>query len=305
MTQETIEAAGSPLGRALLLLGDMWTLRIVMLIFLGKRRFQDLRTELSISDPVLSRRLSSLVTNQILLMKEYQSSPPRSEYHLTDRGLDLWTTLVAMWSWDRRWAGHQHRDAATELRHSSCGHRARPNFCCGACGAIGVGARDVRGEVDDRLLQDFSEHRSRRSLAMTTPIDATGVLGDRWSTFILSTAFTGTRRFNDFQETLGISPVTLTQRLNLFLDSGLMQRHELGTGKRQEYRLTAKSLDFFSVTTTINHWAEDWLSEDGHSGLTLIHIPCKQRILPKLACNACNGVLERTEIAFEGRSLEQ
>ncbi len=296
------DSGTTPLFRALVLLGDMWTLRIVMLVFNGRRRFQDLRTGLSISDPVLSRRLNSLVDDGILSTREYQTNPPRREYLLTDAGLDLWSVLVALWSWDRRWAGPHHRDAHVHLVHTPCGHKARPVFGCGACGAIGVGLHDFIGHVDVELLQDSGRKRSRRSPSMTTPIDGSGVLGDRWSTLLLSDAFTGTRRFNDFQSNLGISPVTLTQRLALFVDSGLMQREEIGGGKRQEYRLTPKALDFFGVTSTINGWAERWMSADGvHTGLTLTHTPCQQRLQPQFTCNACNGVLARREIRFEGQ----
>ncbi len=298
MTDDVTDS--SPLGTALVLLGDMWTLRVVMWVFNGKRRFQDLRTTLSISDPVLSRRLNSLVEDGILDTREYQSNPPRREYVLTESGLDLWQVLVAMWAWDRRWAGHRHRDSHTHLRHLDCGHLTRPVFGCGACGAIGIGLRDVHGAVDERLLHDTAHRRSRRSSSMTTPIDASGVLGDRWSTFLLSDAFTGTRRFNDFQENLGVSPVTLAQRLNLFVEADLMSREDVNGGRRQEYRLTAKALDFFDVTTTINGWAQRWLAPDGQSGLTLTHVPCGNDLVPQFTCNACNGVLNRTSIRFEG-----
>jgi len=291
----------TPLVHALVVLGDMWTLRIVMWVFNGHRRFQDLRTALSISDPVLSRRLNSLVEDGILDTRSYQSNPPRREYILTDAGLDLWGVLVALWIWDRRWAGPHHRDAHITLRHVTCGHVSRPVFGCGACGAIGVGVHDVTGTVDDELLRDTGRRRSRRSPSMTTPIDSSGVLGDRWSTFLLSDAFTGTRRFNDFQSNLDISPVTLTQRLQLFVDTGLMQREDVNGGKRQEYRLTPKALDFFDVTTTINAWAQRWLSDDGHSGLSLVHTPCGNELIPQFTCNACNGVYERKQIKFEGR----
>lgn len=292
--------ATSPLGRALNLLGDMWTLRIVMLLSVGRRRFQDLREGLSISDPVLSRRLNSLVDNGILCTREYQQNPPRHEYLLTTSGLDLWQVLVALWVWDRRWAGHRHRDARTRMRHLTCGNVIRPVFACGACGAIGVSIYDVTGEVDDNLLHDTAYRRSRRSPAMTMPIDASEVLGDRWSIFLLSDAFTGTRRFNDFQTRLNISPVTLTQRLNIFVEAGLMTRDTVNGGKRQEYRLTPKAFDFFDITTTINGWARRWLSDDDHSGLSITHVACGNELEPRFTCNACNTLLERGTIRFEG-----
>nr|NLA64563.1 transcriptional regulator [Leucobacter sp.] len=86
---------------------------------------------------------------------------------------------------------------------------------------------------------------------------------------------------------------------------GLMHREDVNGGKRQEYRITSKALDFFDVTTSINAWAETWLAENGHSGLTLRHIPCENKLMPQYTCNACNGVLTRTEIHFEGPISDQ
>lgn len=290
----------SPLGRALVLMGDMWSVRIVREIFGGTRRFQDLRTTLGISDPVLSRRLQGLVADGVCLTRPYQAKPPRHEYLLTDAGLDLWRVMLAMWSWDRTWAGPDHRDAGTRVRHLPCGALTTPIFGCGRCGAIGLTARDVLGSVDDRLLRDVTSRRSRRSPAMSSPIDAAGVLGDRWSTMILSDALLGSRRFGDFQERLGISPVTLTDRLHLFVQTQLMSRESVSTGaRRQEYRLTPKGLDLFSVTTMINHWAQRWLSDDGESGLSLVHASCGEPLRPRFTCNTCNQELERREVVSE------
>ncbi|MFZ2174616.1 MAG: helix-turn-helix domain-containing protein, partial [Rhodococcus sp. (in: high G+C Gram-positive bacteria)] len=142
----------SALGRALVMLGDMWTVRILRAIFLGTRRFQELRDDLDISDPVLSRRLRNLVEAGLLERVRYQTNPTRHEYLLTECGTDLWPIMVAIWAWDRTWASPRHRDANIELTHHVCGHHSQPIFGCGHCGAIGLTARDVRGSVDDRLL---------------------------------------------------------------------------------------------------------------------------------------------------------
>jgi DNA-binding HxlR family transcriptional regulator len=141
---------------------------------------------------------------------------------------------------------------------------------------------------------------------ITTSIDAAGVLGDRWSTMILSDALMGSRRFNEFQAHLQISPVTLTQRLELFVETGMLSRQSVTEGgRRQEYRLTPKGLDFFSVTATINSWAARWLSSDGQSGLSLTHVACDAELEPQFTCNSCNGVLTRPEIGFEDPASSQ
>jgi len=295
----------SPLGRALVLMGDMWSVRIVREIFGGTRRFQDLREALDISDPVLARRLRGLVEDGICLTREYQTKPPRREYLLTDAGLDLWRVMIAMWVWDRTWAGPHHRDAGSRLRHTTCGALTSPVFGCAHCGAIGLTARDVIGSVDDRLLMDVASRRSRRSPAMSSPIDAAGVLGDRWSTMILSDALMGSRRFGDFQARLEVSPVTLSDRLNLFVETQMLSRESVSTGaRRQEYRLTPKGLDFFSVTAMINGWAARWLSDDGQSGLSLVHSSCGVQLEPRFTCNTCNQQLIRSEVAVVARGAE-
>ena len=305
VSDQKAEGTASPLGQALVLLGDMWTVRLVRGIFAGQRRFQDLRDSLSISDPVLSRRLRGLVDDGILRTRAYQSNPPRHEYLLTDAGIDLWRVMIALWAWDRTWAGANHENAGLRLRHFVCGHATRPVFGCGHCGAIGLTARDVKGSVDDRLLLDVVSRRSRRSPAMGNPIDASGVLGDRWSTMILSDALMGSRRFSEFQSHLQISPVTLTDRLELFVATGMLSRESVTAGgKRQEYRLTPKGIDFFSVTATINSWAGRWLADDGQSGLSLLHRACGAELEPRYTCNTCNGALARRDIAFEGPGLQ-
>lgn len=292
-------AIASPLGRALVLMGDMWSVRILRAVFTGTRRFQDLRDRLDVSDPVLSRRLRALVEEGICERRAYQHRPPRHEYLLTEAGLDLWRVVVAMWLWDRTWAGPSHPEAGTRLHHTVCDASCTPVFGCGACGAVGLGARDAVGSVDDRLLLDVTSRRGRRSPAMSHPIDAAGVLGDRWSTLILSDALMGSRRFGEFQERLAISPVTLSDRLALFVEAQLMSRESVAAGaRRQEYRLTPKGLDFFAVTTMINDWSARWLSSDGQSGLSLVHVACGAELEPRFTCNTCHEALDRRSIAF-------
>ena len=118
--------SASPLGRALVLMGDMWTVRLVRAVFADQRRFQDLRDALAISDPVLSRRLRGLVGDGLLTTREYQLKPPRSEYLLTEAGLDLWRVMVALWTWDRTWAGPHHPDAGLDRQPILLGQPDRP-----------------------------------------------------------------------------------------------------------------------------------------------------------------------------------
>lgn len=304
VTEPPARPTSSALGHALILAGDKWNLQIIRAVFDGAERFAHLRDELGISDAVLSHRLSRLTGDGILYAHRYSIAPPRNEYRLTDLGNDLWPTLVALWSWDRHWAprppGH--------LRHLACGHLVSPVFGCAGCAAIGVTARDVRTEVDAPLLVDVTDRRSRRTVKDDAPeTDSTSVLADRWSTFLLAAALEGNRRFGDFQARLGsISPVTLTDRLARFVDNGMLVRTPITDGaRRQEYRTTPKSLDFFPVFATLNVWAALHLSADGRSGLTVVHRPGNHLLEPQYTCNACNAVLHRDDTEFTMSSAER
>lgn len=131
-------ATTAPLGQALLLVGDFWSMRIISSIALGARRFQDIRDELGVSDPVLSRRLSRLSEAGVIEPRPYQDRPVRNESCLTDASKALWIVIVAMWSWDRRWISERHRLSGIDLRHRHCANLTRPVFSRGECGAIEV-----------------------------------------------------------------------------------------------------------------------------------------------------------------------
>ena len=290
----------APLGRALLLVGDFWTVQILQSIFVGRRRFQDIRDDLDISDPVLARRLRGLVAQGVLATSPYQERPVRHEYLLTDSGKDLWRVMIALWGWDRTWLRAPHPLVGVTLRHLPCATTITPVLGCERCGAIGVAARDVTGVAEERLLADLTTRRGRRSTVASEVLNSTSILGDRWSILVLSDALMGSRHFTQFRERLDISPVTLNARLTSFVRRGVMTRESMEEGaKRQVYRLTPMGLDFFTVTSMINSWAQTWLADDDRSGLDLTHIACGGEFRPQLTCNSCNEVLRRGEVRFE------
>lgn len=293
------------LGRSLVIVGDGWTLRILRSVFIGHRSFGALRRTLGISDAVLARRLSDLVSDRVLTHPADGPDPGMREYRLTDAGKDLWRVLVAIRSWDSAWVGTAHADAQIELVHHLCGHPTHPVLGCGACGAIGVHARDVTAHPDADLLRTVRPTRSRRTARGDGPVDAVHILGDHWAPLVLACALMGDMHFQDFQNSLDISSTTLTNRLKDFVDAGILTRtpHRQG-GRRQIYRLTPAGLDFFPVAAMLNDWSRDWLADDHRSGLSLTHRTCGAELQPRFTCNSCNEVLRRTEVHFRGSNLE-
>ena len=93
------------LGRALDLLGEKWTLLVVREAFYGVRRFDEFAEALSCGRGVLSARLRTLSDGGVLERVDYQvpGRRTRAEYVLTDKGLDLYTTILALTQWSDRW----------------------------------------------------------------------------------------------------------------------------------------------------------------------------------------------------------
>jgi len=91
--------------RALDVVGEKWTLLILREAVYGVRRFDDFARALRCGRGVLSDRLKSLTSAGVLEQRDYALSGqrPRSEYHLTDKGRDLFPTLVALSQWSERW----------------------------------------------------------------------------------------------------------------------------------------------------------------------------------------------------------
>ena len=91
-------------AKALEVIGERWSLLIVRAVMHGDRRFGEMQGSLGIARNVLSARLERLVEEDILERRAYQESPPRYEYFLTEKGLDLWPALIALLHWGERYS---------------------------------------------------------------------------------------------------------------------------------------------------------------------------------------------------------
>src|SRR5260221_3330924 len=86
----------SSVTRTLSILGDSWTLLILLNAFRGARRFSQWQGLLGIPRPVLSAPLAPLTRAQIVARIRYQSNPPRHQYRLTRRGPEVWFFMLAI-----------------------------------------------------------------------------------------------------------------------------------------------------------------------------------------------------------------
>lgn len=121
--------------------GERWSLLIIREILLGVRRFDALQKDLGVARNVLQTRLERLIEQGVLERRLYQERPKRYEYRLTEKGLDLWPTIVALLQW-----GDKHALGAAGppvlLEHRGCGGAIDEHRICERCGQR-LGPRDA------------------------------------------------------------------------------------------------------------------------------------------------------------------
>jgi DNA-binding HxlR family transcriptional regulator len=130
------------IARSLEVIGQRWTLLIVRDVMNGRRRFDELQHGLGIARNVLSARLQRLVEEDILERRAYQQSPERYEYFLTEKGLDLWPSLVALLAWGDRHSPNPDGPPML-IVHKECGGAVGDRGICERCGKL-LHARDAR-----------------------------------------------------------------------------------------------------------------------------------------------------------------
>ena len=117
------------------------------------------------------------------------------------------------------------------------------------------------------------------------------VVGERWTILIIRDAFLGVRRFDDFQESLGVSRGVLTNRLKRLVDEGILERRRYQEHPpRYEYRLTDKGRDLWPATMGLLKWGDRYLAEDGPPRL-FFHRDCGGEMTERLTCSKCGAEL--------------
>jgi DNA-binding HxlR family transcriptional regulator len=88
------------------------------------------------------------------------------------------------------------------------------------------------------------------------------VVGERWTLLIVRDAVVGRRRFDEFQQSLGISRNVLTERLSRLVEEGILRRVRYQEHPdRYEYLLTKKGRDLHLALTGLRQWGDKYMSE--------------------------------------------
>src|SRR5206468_4941843 len=81
------------------------------------------------------------------------------------------------------------------------------------------------------------------------------IVGERWTLLIVRDAFLGRRRFDEFQESLGIARNVLTDRLNRLVEEGIFEAIPYGIRQdRYDYQLTRMGLDLHVALVGLRQW---------------------------------------------------
>ena len=115
-------------------IGEPWSPLVLRNIYVGITRFDQLQQTLGISRKVLAERLRWLTENEVLERREYSARPPRYEYLLTAKGLELFHVLMVMVAWGDKWLAGE-AGPPVLYRHHACGQIGHAELHCSACGA--------------------------------------------------------------------------------------------------------------------------------------------------------------------------
>jgi DNA-binding HxlR family transcriptional regulator len=134
--------------------------------------------------------------------------------------------------------------------------------------------------------------RENCSLARTL-----AVVGDRWTLLILREAFLRVRRFDDFQERLGVARRVLAARLKLLVGEGVLKKVAYERRPlRHEYRLTEKGLGLYPAIIALVHWGDAHYA--GRRGAPLLHrhVRCGRDFRAVATCSECGEALDPREV---------
>jgi DNA-binding HxlR family transcriptional regulator len=138
---------GCTIERTAEVIGDRWSLLILREVISGIRRFDQLTVRTGIPRQVLTGRLERLLDQGILRREPYQEpgQRQRSEYRLTDKGIDLYPVLVAMQQWGDHYLAAP-GGPPTEFAHRDCGERIELVLRCEGGHEV-VRNREVAGRL--------------------------------------------------------------------------------------------------------------------------------------------------------------
>ena len=127
-------------------------------------------------------------------------------------------------------------------------------------------------------------------------------IGDRWTMLVIRDAFHGVRRFEQFQERLGVARNVLSDRLGRLVEDEILEKRRYQERpERFEYRLTPKGVDLFPVMVSLMKWGDRHAPNPDGPPVRVLHRDCGGEIDERLLCDRCGEPI--TALTAEARPL--
>jgi len=109
-------------------------------------------------------------------------------------------------------------------------------------------------------MNDDCNNDSNKCKQVCGNIDtAMRIMGDKWTGRIIRDLMTGPKRFSEIEQTLGIGPRTLSQRLDALEEQCIItKKHYAEAPPRVEYTLTEKGEDLLPILRSMAEWSEKY-----------------------------------------------
>jgi DNA-binding HxlR family transcriptional regulator len=123
------------------------------------------------------------------------------------------------------------------------------------------------------------------------------VIGEPWSPLVLRNIYIGITRFDQLQQSLGISRKVLAERLKWLVQRGVLERREYSSQPaRHEYVLTPMGSELCDLLLVMVHWGDRWLAGAAGPPVLYRHHACGQISHVELRCSVCRQPMRATDV---------
>ncbi|UVE18232.1 helix-turn-helix transcriptional regulator [Pseudomonas sp. LS44] len=123
------------------------------------------------------------------------------------------------------------------------------------------------------------------------------VVGDRWTLLVLREVFMGIRRFDDFQQRLGITRHVLADRLKTLVEAQVLDKVAYQERpRREEYRLTPRGHDLYPAILALVNWGDRHLAGSEGAPIRHVHKACGKPMHGVLVCSECGEPLQARDV---------
>lgn len=128
------------------------------------------------------------------------------------------------------------------------------------------------------------------------------ILGERWTLLIVRDLFRGLRKFQDFEESLGVPPGILSRRLKLLEEHDVVVRRMYTEHPpRAEYILTKRGEELRPALLAFTIWGAKHIPGER----VLVHQLCEHPVEMAYHCVHCEKNLAHTEMKGMARAARR